>query len=261
MQAFGSLPEGRETWNNLMLGFPGSHYINQMQVVEAIGKLPQLQHLELKGMHWAGYTTARLPQYFTALTASEHLTVLVFDGAGCCGFGNLFKPQALQDMMPMGHQLSQLQCLKLARCPPVPGTQRLTAGLVEPCCEPFDAAMAHVAQCCPNLCQLDLHQVISSTAVQHLLQLKKLTALTVSSDAVDDSGAAAVAQMTQLRSLKCLACRGDAPGLSFSALQQWTALKGLTSLSARCQEMQFTRKPKGWPGAVVELRATHEVST
>jgi hypothetical protein len=80
---------------------------------------------------------------------------------------------------------------------------------------------------------------------------------------VDDS-AARVAQMTQLQFLQCKAFRGQDPSLSFSALQQWTALKGLTSLITWRQEMysdELIRNCNGWPGAVVELRAMSEVST
>jgi hypothetical protein len=40
IQAFGSLPQGRETWIGFLQGWPGSNYINQMQVVAAIGNLP-----------------------------------------------------------------------------------------------------------------------------------------------------------------------------------------------------------------------------
>jgi hypothetical protein len=87
--------------------------------------------------------TAGGRQYFTALTASEHLTALVFNGTGCCGTGNLFKPQALQNMLPLGRQLLQLQRLTLAqyRPTPAPCVQQLTAALLEPS---FDAAMVHI---------------------------------------------------------------------------------------------------------------------
>jgi hypothetical protein len=187
----------------------------------AIARMSCLQHLELtdQGLHVCPDINR-----FTALTASSHLTALHMSDQ----LSMLLPAQALRHVLPAGHQLPQLRVLRLRG-------SHMPAATAEAAACGDATGICRMAECCPGLQELQLDNVLAEpTAAACLSQLVSLTGLSIAGRVCSDATAAAVAQLTGLRSLcwEHAYYYAVAPG-TVSGLQQLTALQGLTYLQLK----------------------------
>jgi hypothetical protein len=188
------------------------------ELLEILPQLQQLQHLELtqllylssEGQHiWDPADPVAAAASCAGFTASSQLTAPVLTDAG-------LPAGALQHMFPAGKQLPNLRRLAVfsEELGSLDGTRYASirqdytpAGIKalaqRDCLAVEPGVLAQLAECCPNLCELEMLWAAgssSSSSVSELLQLLQLTALirlAVAGGGWDDAAARAVlAHMT-----------------------------------------------------------------
>jgi hypothetical protein len=216
-------------------------------LLAAIGQLTELRHLQLARVAELSASApmpASSPSGCTTLTASSQLTALHINTAECKPLSD----QAILHMLPEGTQMEHLRVLHIGVQVTIPAplvrsdgkgrisnmgdkVRRLQGVLCIGA-----AGLQRIADCCPALKCVAFNNVLSdAAAADKLAQLTTLTSLGVWGLSCDDAAAAAVAQLTGLRSLRWgCAVPGPHHGLSthvtVSGLQQLTALRSLTEL-------------------------------
>lgn len=213
------------------------HAQSMHQLLAAVGQMASLQHLELDNM--PSLHDFCLPSSdsgrFTALTASSQLSYL----HAAAKKRQVLPAQAQQYMLPAGACMQRLHALKLIGAGSVRPSRWDTsphADIQGAAC--VDAAdINRIAECCPALRELCLHNALhDAAAASSLAQLTRLTALTwldiVGLGCRDTAAAAAVAQLTGLRDLRFNRSRsiGAQGQVTVAGLQQLTALSSLTNL-------------------------------
>lgn len=130
---------------------------------------------------------------------------------------------AVRHAFPTGRVLPHLQTLALVSAHYVQGLQSREGR--PGCMSAWD--LRAVARACPALSDLRLQYACTSDDLTPLLQLPStLTGLELAGSALGDDSAAAVAQLTRLKSLEW----NYSPDLTDAGLEHLTALTGLTHL-------------------------------
>lgn len=177
-------------------------------LLQSVGTMRMLTSLHIDG----GIEFSELPaQSFTALTVAPGLRALII-----CMQYTRPPPGTAQHMFPAGKQLSQLTSLFFERR----ADDEVTG---EGCLNAAD--VRSILAACPALQKLGLEGALLPDAAPALLQLPgSCTLLCLAGDAVGDSAAASVSQLTQLHQLHWR----FAPALSDIGFEQLTALRALT---------------------------------